>query len=459
MKRYNSITTLILLLLSYCFYCCESFTEVAPPQTQLTAAAIFENVNTASAAISDIYARLREDSMVSGSFEGLSSLMSNYSDELTFYGSSPDLEAFYNHTVNPSNTKIKGMWNNSYGQIYATNAFLEGLANSNAINPENKDQLQGEALFLRAYIHFYLLNIFGDIPYITTTDYIVNSSVARMPQSEVWDKIKTDLTGAESLIADKYSTVERVNPNKSVVRAMLARVSLYTQDWEKAESYATSVIENPAYVWETNLASEFLKGNPSIIWSLHSGRTGFNTQDAKTFVSSLTPPIKSTLAVDFVNSFEPADLRKTSWVRTVTNGTTSWYQPYKYKKTGVTAPSQEYTILFRLAELYLIRAEARIHMGNETDAIKDINKIRSRAGLTGTTALGESALLAAVAKERKFELFTEQGHRWLDLKRTSQADKVLSAIKSNWQQTQVLLPLPEAELLLNSKLLPQNPGY
>lgn len=459
MKQSILYKIIFLLLVIYSLNSCESFTEIEAPQTQLSDKAVFENVNTANAAMADIYARLRDNSMVSGSFDGLTSLMSNYSDELLFHGSNTDLEAFYNHSVNPSNGNLATLWSTSYSQIYATNNFLEGLANSQLINQTDKDRLQGEALFIRAFIHFYLLNIFGDIPYIQTTDYTVNRVVSRMPQLEVWQMIKADLLRAETLIPDQYPTTERVVPNKATVKAMLARVALYTENWTDAVVYTTAVIENPLYVWQSNLASEFLKDNPAIIWALHPGRTGFNTLDAKTFVSSLTPPIKSTLSPDFVNTFETGDGRRTVWIRTVKKGTASWFQPYKYKKTGVTTPSQEYTILFRLAELYLIRAEARAHTRDEIGAAQDIDKVRTRAGLPPTTASGQANLLKAIAQERKFELFTEQGHRWLDLKRTGQADIVLGPIKPNWTATQVVLPIPETELLLNQNLLPQNPGY
>ncbi|MFV8339529.1 RagB/SusD family nutrient uptake outer membrane protein [Flavobacterium sp. LB3P21] len=453
------INPIIVAFIVCWLYSCESFTEVDTPQSQLTSPAVFENVTTANAAMANIYARLREDGMVTGTPGGLSSLMANYSDEMRFYGSSIDMEQFNNHTIVPSNSLIASLWNGTYGEIYAANAILEGLANSTAIPDEDKARLTGEALFLRGYLHFYLVNVFGDVPYVTATDYNNNSTIFKTPQAQVWQNIISDLTQAESVLPENYPVIERVRINKAVATAMLSRVYLYTEDWVKAEEKASEVIANNLYSWEGNPAKEFLRESPAIIWALHPGVAGVNTKEARTFVFSSGPPIRPSLANSLVSAFESNDLRRNLWVKTVTNSSGTWYCAFKYKKTANTGTSQEYSILFRLAEQYLIRAEAYAHLGNISGAQDDLNKIRTRAGLPSTTADAQESLLTAIAQERRMELFTEQGHRWFDLKRTGKATEVLSAIKPGWQNTQVLLPLPQTELLLNNNLQPQNPGY
>ena len=88
-----------------------------------------------------------------------------------------------------------------------------------------------------------------------------------------------------------------------------------------------------------------------------------------------------------------------------------------------------------------------------------MNKVRNRAGLSNNEADNKEALLLAIVRERRVELFTEQGHRWFDLRRTGMASAELSNLKPGWADTDVWLPLPENELLLNGNLLPQNPGY
>ncbi|MEL1240359.1 RagB/SusD family nutrient uptake outer membrane protein [Flavobacterium flavipallidum] len=438
---------------------CESFIEVAPPQSQLTGANTFDELPTATAALSDIYIQMRENGIVSGVSNGGTNLMGNYADELDFYGTNAQLMAFNNHTIVPSSTLISGLWNSTYNQIYAANAVYTGVTNSDLIASEDKNRLLGEALFLRAYLHFYLMNTFGAIPYITSTDYNVNKSISKLTKEELYQNIIADLQQAEVLIPNSYPTAEHVRPNKATVSALLARVSLYAEDWEAAESYATTVIENSLYSWEDDVTAVFLKDSPSIIWALHPGIAGLNTKEARTFVFTSGPPTRPALSLNLMNAFETNDLRKTNWTRTIVKASSSWAHAYKYKKNSNTGTSVEYTILFRLAEQYLIRAEARVHNNDLIGAQEDLNKIRNRAGLLNTTATTPEALLEAILKERRVELFLEQGHRWYDLKRAGEADAVLSPVKPAWENTQILLPLPEAELLLNKNLLPQNTGY
>ncbi|RYY25410.1 MAG: RagB/SusD family nutrient uptake outer membrane protein [Chitinophagaceae bacterium] len=440
-------------------FACDNFTEVDLPQSQLSGTAVFQNPSTANAALADIYARIRETGFASGNNVSATMLLANYADELDFYGSNTDFEQFNKHLLLPSNGVLSQMWNDSYGQIYAANALMEGVQNSAAITGEDRDRLIGEALFIRAYVHFYLVNLFGDVPYVTTTDYNVNSVIHKTPQAQVYALILNDLETAASLLPVSYPTGERVRANKAVVTAFKSRVYLYMQDWPEAESHATSIINNPDYNWEPNPALVFLKDSPSIIWSLHPGIAGLNTNDARTFAIFNGPPIKPTLSENLYNAFEPGDVRKALWIKTVTDGTVNYYQPFKYQKDTSTPTSEEYTVLLRLEEQYLIRAEARAHLGDISGAQDDLDRSRNRAGLQNTTASTTAELLTAILNERRFELFTEQGQRWLDLKRTGNAAAALSAIKPGWQDTDILWPIPAQELVLNSNLLPQNPGY
>ncbi|WP_306349880.1 RagB/SusD family nutrient uptake outer membrane protein [Flavobacterium sp. '19STA2R22 D10 B1'] len=461
MKKLINLTARVLLLpfIFLFIFSCEDFTETDMPQSQLTGPAVFEDVSTANAALSDIYARLREGSVSAGTQLGGTTLFANYADDMDFYGTNVDIEQFNKHTVLPSNTLLTNLWNTSYGEIYAVNALIEGVQNSTVITGEDRNRLLGEAMFIRAFIHFYLVNIYGDIPYITTIDYEANTTVSKMAQTQVYELIVSDLTEAETFLPESYPSEYRVRVSKAAALAMLARVYLYIEDYEKARNYATAVINNSLYSVEPNLALAFLKESPSIIWSFHPGIAGLNTKDARAYIFSSGPPTKAALAVNLRNAFESGDIRQTSWIRTITDGTDVWYQAYKYKKSSVTEPSQEYTIVLRIEEQHLIRAEARAILGDITGAQQDLNMTRNRAGLPNTTANTTTSLKAAILQERRFEFFCEQGHRWFDLKRTGNAGTALSPIKPGWQNTDVLLPLPETEILLNSNLLPQNPGY
>jgi hypothetical protein len=170
------------------------------------------------------------------------------------------------------------------------------------------------------------------------------------------------------------------------------------------------------------------------------------------------------LTDDLLNAFELNDARKTAWTKTSTVNGQNYTYPYKYKVAlGVPGASKsEYNMVLRLAETYLIRAEARAQQDKirgPGSAAADVDIIRSRAGLPATTANAKQDMLDAIEKERRLELFTEWGHRWLDLKRSGKANAVLSLLKgSNWQPTDILYPIPQSEILTNPSLT-QNPGY
>jgi len=109
--------------------------------------------------------------------------------------------------------------------------------------------------------------------------------------------------------------------------------------------------------------------------------------------------------------------------------------------------------------VHLIRAEAYAHLGMPSAALANLNQIRQRAGLDNVEGADSAEILSAIVDERRHELFTEYGLRWFDLKRLGIAKSVLSPIKPNWKDTDVLFPIPESELSTNPNLLPQNNGY
>lgn len=451
------LSVCLVLLLSGC----DNFVDAELPNSQLTAPAVFEDMATANAAMTSIYSKMRDTGLLSGSPAGLSHQLGNYSDELDFYGypqSSTDY--FYRNALTPSLSDMKSLWTDSYNQIYAANAVIYGTENSIVLPVANRNQLKGEALFVRALLHFYLVNLYGDVPYITTTDYAVNSTVTRMPVVAVYDAIKTDLTTALDLLPEGYLSANRVRPNKYAVRALLARLNLYLGNWDEASNDASAVINATGlYTLATNIDMVFLKDSPSTIWQFSPALPDNNTQEGSTFIFTSGPPPLSALTNNLANSFSAGDLRRTHWIGTITDGTSTWFYPNKYKNTLTEGGSVEYSIVLRLEEQYLIRAEARAHQGNLTGAKDDLDIVRNRAGLAGTTAMTGTDIIAAVLVERRFELFTEYGNRFFDLKRTNNLNSVLGIVKLGWNDTDKLLPLSASELILNPNLNPQNPGY
>ena len=445
----------ILILMVLLTASCDDFVDVDLPNNQLTAETVFEDEATAKAALRHIYSTIGAS--------GLPTRMRDialYTDELDSYSTTPN--PFFTHTLAVSNGTVFGMWSNSYNIIYATNAVIEGVENSSSLSLEDKNQLIGEALFIRAYLHSLLVELWGPIPYISTTDYVTNTTVSRMSVDMVYNHIIADLTEAAGLLGPDISeeSEERIRVYDSAVQALLARVYLYTERWELAEEMAEKIISK--FVLEPDLNKVFLKNSSGTIWQLKP-LDGQNTVDADVFIFTGVPR-NMALSETLCNAFELNDQRAVNWVgTTIVNSQTGklYAFPFKYKEASDTSTSLEYPIMLRLAEQYLIRAEARVmkEVIDISGAQADLNVIRNRAGLTNTMADNRDSLLDAIFDERQVELFTEQGHRWFDLKRTRKAAEVLAPIKPGWRDTDILLPVPESEILINPNLLPQNDGY
>ncbi|WP_243408697.1 RagB/SusD family nutrient uptake outer membrane protein [Flavobacterium sp. WLB] len=440
---------------------CDSFVEVDLPKSQLINETVFEDYSTASAALTDIYSNIRTKGVLTGASTGISNTLGNYTDEIISVDKPNNASLlFYNNALLPSNSNVALYWNVSYNQIYAANSIIEGAQKSKNLTLEQKQQLQGEALFIRALLHFYLVNLFGDIPYITQTDFKQNSIVTRIPAQKIYEIIIHDLEDAASLLPVDYNGSERVRPNQFTAKALLSRAYLYNKSYLEAANTASAVInEGAIYKLEPDIAKVFLLSSKETIWQLQSGNTGANTLEASFFTFTAGPPPLVSLNSNLVNSFSAGDLRRSNWIKAISNKTSTWYHAYKYKENNATSASKEYSIVFRLAEQYLIRAEARAQQGELIGAKEDLSKIRNRAGLSNTTAVSKDEILDAILNERRWELFTERGHRFFDLKRNGELDNVLTGLKLGWNSDDRLLPIPQSELSTNPNLRPQNPGY
>lgn len=455
----KAISFFVLACAIVLLYGCEKDLETDYPDFFLSNSATFENTTTINAALANIYAGLRDNSPITGNTDGLSVLLGLYTDELNYFRADSQTDnTFYNHTVLPNNSGVASLWDNSYALIYGVNAIIEGLEKS-PLPDDEKDNFLGEALFLRAYLHFYLAQLFGDIPYIKTTDYTVNASVSRMSLEVVYNEMEDDLITAKNLLPDMDNSGEKLRVSSGVATAMLAKLYLLTHRWDKAFEYSNNTISSGLYFWESDLNQVFLKDSPSTIWQLKPEFEGSGTKEGETFIFDFGPPYLYALTDMFMSGFETGDLRRDVWTREISDGSESWFHPYKYKQNMFEGSSTEYSILFRLSEQYLIRAEASLYLGNFQEAKNDINTIRLRAGLQPTSANSQDDILKEIMQQRRYELFTEQGNRWFDLKRTGLANQVLSPIKTGWKTTDILFPIPQKELLLNPNLNPQNSGY
>jgi hypothetical protein len=455
------------------FLSCKKFVEVGPPDNKVVSAGIFTSDATATAAIIGIYANMSNVGFGSGSKYSVSSLAGLSADELTNFNSTDvDQVQFYKNGITATNSYLtNNLWSEAYQYIYASNTIIEGLNKYVGVNDQLKKQLIGESKFIRAFCHFYLVNLFGDVPSITSSDYNTNAIAIRTPASQVYQQIISDLKDAQVLLASdySYSINERVRPNKWAATALLARAYLYTQDWKNAETQSTSIIDNTStFGLVSDLNKVFLANSIEAIWQLKPLGASFDTREALNFVFSNVPQ-NVAMSDQLINAFEVGDLRKAEWVGNVTVNGTLYYYPFKYKLIG--ASLNEYSMVLRLAEQYLIRSEARIEQNKIVDGIADLNLLRARARGNNVNdlppllnSLSQSDALLALAHERQIELFTEWGHRWLDLKRTKRVDSVMTIVTpqkgGSWDSYWQVYPIPQIQLQNDPNMAnSQNAGY
>ena len=447
---------------------CKKFLDVQLDKSKLESSAVFATDVNANGAVTGIYFQMLDwGSFSGGAYASVTGLTALSSDEMRSYANSADYLTFYTNSLINVNYYVQTLWTTPYQVIYSANAVIEGLAASKGVTADTKKQLESEARFIRAFCHFYLVNLFGEVPVITTTDYNKNAGVSRQTVDEVYAQILEDLQFAYDNISEGYYlTDERVRANKATVSAMLARVWLYRKDWAKAASYATEVInKNTVYQLENNPDSVFLAPSREAIWQLRPSQPGYNTGEGLYMVLTGNPANSSfgnsAFTPQLLNAYEAGDKRRQHWVGVFTDTTVTphkdFYFSYKYKLAN--APLKEYSAIFRLAEVLLIRAEARAMLNDVSGAQDDIDAIRHRAGLGNTTAADQASLLTAIEQERKVELAVEWGHRWLDLKRWDKVDAALAPLKTGWRKEDALYPVPFQELKKDPHLLPQNPGY
>lgn len=470
----NIVCSIWLLLFTLQWIGCKKFVDLAPPVSSVNGDKVYNSDNTAISVLTTLYSNMsKADASL-----GISVLPGLSSDELTYFNGSSLQSLIYtgyytNALKSDAFNTIGGEFWGFYNNIYTCNSAIDGLENATSLTPAVKQQLFGEAHFMRAFSYFYLVNLYGDVPLVLSTDYQATRLLARSPKEEVYKQIISDLKEAKSLLSSNYldgsllhTTPDRVRPTRWAAISLLARAYLYTQKWDSAEAEATTVINNASLFDLAPLNSVFLKNSRSAIWQLQPVNTGWNTEDARTFILPASGPNGSHpvyISDNLLNKFEANDNRKTSWINSLTAGGTTYYFPYKYKSATLNDPVSEYEMLLRIEEQYLIRAEARNEQTNYSGAVNDLTAIRNRAGLTGYTGQQDKlSLRAAILHERQVELFTEMGQRWLDLKRTGKVDDVMNTVCPQkggvWNANWALYPIPYTELQMDPNLK-QNAGY
>jgi len=462
---------------------CKKLLEIDPPINTITTGELFATNQQAEWAIAGIYSKMINGVELSTSAlrqignnnfaAGHSTILGGLSaDELFKAGNmndATDLFASQNKLTLFNSSKTASIWKTAYRTIFDANAAMEGIAASTSpsLLDSVRKQLTGEALVLRAFSYFYLVNFFGDVPLVLSSDFQQTAALSRSPVSKVYDQIKSDLLKAKTLLKNDFSAGnnERVRVNKWFAEALLARVYLYTGEYQSAINSANEVINHTAlFGTETDISKVFLPNSKEAIFQLkptNEAAAILNTTPEGRQLNTAPAPggvylRNYEITPELMSAFEANDQRKNTWLATVPTG----FVAAKYKNV---APAQYYTVM-RVAELHLIRAEATMLLtpGAKNSAIDDLNILRRRAGVEELDyLLSAEQVINAIAHERRIELFAEWGHRWFDLKRTGKAEEVLSAIvnKQPWLGNyQLLYPIPPDEISVNSNLN-QNPEY
>jgi hypothetical protein len=466
MPTYKMIFVLVALL---AVDGCKKALQVSSPSNAFYASQILGNDSLTLDVVTSVYTTMQGPSFIDGP-NSMYLDLGLAADELDNHYPDAALTQLYTDAFSPVESNL---WDYFYEQIYSCNSVINGLAVAQvaAAGPLRR-QAVGEAFFLRAFFLFYAANLYGDVPIPTSTDYRINNVLTRSPRAAVYAQIISDLTAARGLLTSNYldgrgnGTIYRTRPNQGAVMALLARTQLYTGDWAGAEASADTLIASGAqYMLPADLNQVFLANSREAIWQIAPIGKNISTFAAITFIlggafNNTHPVAMSPL---LFNAFEPGDLRASKWVGQDTMDAVVYNYPYKYEATpNNSTVVPDYLTVMRLGEQYLIRAEARAQQGDLAGSAADLNQLRSRAGLPGTTTSGLAQLLLAIAHERQVELFTEFGDRWFDLNRTGALDTVMPLVELHkggvWNSYDSLFPIPASEIQVNPHLT-QNPGY
>ncbi|HRN55429.1 MAG TPA: RagB/SusD family nutrient uptake outer membrane protein [Agriterribacter sp.] len=458
MKAKNiCLIILICLLTSVGELSCKKLIGVDPPPNELVTSSVFKDSTSAVSAVRGIYIEMINVSTVLQFGNGGITLYTALSADELYPTLNYDAESeFFHNYISRENGINAGLWIQAYKIIYNANACITGLSQSEL--PEQlKLRLLCDARLVRAFIYFHLVQLYGDVPYVTSIQFEDNSKMPRILESDILRNIEQELDSVIPLMTGNETG--KITPNRYTAMALLARLYLYEKKWQQAEHTASLIIDSGNYALEPFLQNTFRSQSSETIWHLPAMQPDYETAEAYTFIpGSPDYPPAYAVSAPLLAAFENNDLRKRNWLDSLTVDGDTFYYPYKYTigYDGNNSSEEPY-VIFRLAEQYLIRSEAKAHQNKIAEALSDLNLIRSRAGLSPIDLADQSLLLTSILKERRTELFCEWGQRWFDLKRTDNT-MLLFPFKPNWQESAALYPIPYSEIQLNP-FLSQNPGY
>lgn len=433
---------------------CSSILDVTPTSTVPEATAI-SDASGARSALNGAYNGLQSLSYYGESYIDFPEVVSDNgvaSGTLTAYA---DGDA---NKMVADNAEVTTMWNAIYDDVNRTNELISKVPNITGMDSDARNEILGEAYFLRALDYHNLVRLWGGVPLRLEPVSSVTEAgkITRATPADVYKQILSDLGQAETLISNTDQTTQA---SLGAAYAIDARVRLYMGDWSGAEAAAAKV-EGMGYSLAPDFSDLFsATGSPTSedIFRVLFTAVNYNEVGYYYLTKNLGGRYEVAPSTSIIAAFDPASGGKyTAYAPADARGQYSIGVDGRrvYAARYRTSAGTEYVHVIRLGEVILIRAEALAQMGKLPEAVDEYNKTRVRAGLAPDPRTGrtQADVLASIYKERRLELAFE-GDRWPDLVRRGEAAATLG-IPANM----TLFPIPQREID-TAPGITQNPGY
>ncbi|MDB5005136.1 MAG: RagB/SusD protein [Mucilaginibacter sp.] len=453
MKKVTYIFSLLLLFTS-----CKKFLEVQP-KLQVDQSEAITNAGTAKTAANGLFNLVANNSYYGSNFPALAYLSAG---DIQWSGSQGDPSEITKHLTSATNGYVQSAWTAIYRTISQANYIIDKVpvVTDPLLTTALKNQYLGEAYFVRALGYFDLARGWGGVQLILKPTYAStdNIGIPRGSLADTYAQVLKDLNTAETLVP---TGVNRNRVTLRTVQALKARFYLYQKQWAMAEQFATSVIgDNANYSLVTPYSAFF--ANNAVATNESVFELAYTASNTNGHSNWWLPPAlggrrewsPNDALVALLNNPAIGGNRSALIAQTAPPGNL-WYGKLYYRTPLGTDPAY----VIRIAELYLIRSEARAQQGNligANSAQSDLNAVRSRAGVAASTAATLPDILLALEKERQVE-FPFEADRWFNLVRTDRAQTVLALPDKHLY----LFPIPYNETLVDPQLAGanRNPGY
>lgn len=407
---------------------------------------------SAGAALIGAYNSLSSNSSQGVTFRYVANLSG---DNLKWVGNTPTNREFWVHEVFATNSRVLELWRALYRTINIANGLLVRIpfVNDVTYSAAERNRDRGEAFFLRAYNYFDLARFWGSVPLTLFPTENPNDAtgIGNKPVEEVFKQVERDLDSAIALLPAS-ANLNRNRASNQAAKALKARLHLYRSEWAKAEALASEIIAQESLFKLVKPYNQFFlaKNTTESIFEIAYTLNNRNSWATNWFASNITGGRRELLPTDGLiaklqNAASGGD--RLALLLPI-SGTVYGNMNFKL------ATGDDAVYAIRIAELYLIRAEARAKQDNLAGGLSDLNLIRQRANVPAIpTVDSQTDLDNKIQDERRVE-FAYESHRWFDLIRTGKAQQVL-AIPDAYR---LRLPIPTQELLINPALK-QNDGY